>query len=338
MMHTLVRHFLRLSAALMLMAATISSAHAQVSCSANMSNVNFGAINPLSATASTASATLSYTCTNSNFFSRQYVNVCFNIGDGGGAGGTTGAFNPRRMNNGASALNMQLYNGGTIWGSKGNAIIPNPATVQLTINAASIFGSTSVSGSIALTGQVLGGQNLAIPGNYLNDFSGWHTSISLSASSFSMPSDCTTNSGSFPFQVTATVFPQCQITATNKLDFGTRIGTNIAVAPGGASAGLSVQCTNTTPYQIGLTPSNGNSGGYGTMVASGAVAGNTDSVKYNLYRDAAGSQPWGNVMGSNTSTGSGTGAVNNTTVYGGLIHQAVTPDTYKDTVTVTVTY
>ena len=70
----------------------------------------------------------------------------------------------------------------------------------------------------------------------------------------------------------------------------------------------------------------------------GTTAGNTDTVPYRLYQNAARSLQWGSQT-SNSPTGTGTGTAKAFTVYGrvpGLPN--VRPDDYRDYVTVNVTY
>jgi len=106
-----------------------------------------------------------------------------------------------------------------------------------------------------------------------------------------------------------------------------------------AKGGLSVQCTSTTPYQIGLD------NGQGTGVTGPAARKMTGplgaTLTYGLYQDAAHSSVWGNTTGTggNTQGGTGSGNVTAYTVYG-LMPPQTTPaaGTYNDTVTVTVTY
>jgi spore coat protein U-like protein len=70
------------------------------------------------------------------------------------------------------------------------------------------------------------------------------------------------------------------------------------------------------------------------------TSGNTDTVPYRLYRNAARSQAWGNQTGTNTpDPANGSGTAQSLTVYGrvpGLPN--VRPDSYRDTVVVNVTY
>ena len=76
-----------------------------ITCSATMTNVSFGSVNPLSSQTD-ANAMLSYSCQNSAN-STRYATVCFSIGDGVQGGG---AANPRRMQNGAGdPLMFQLW-------------------------------------------------------------------------------------------------------------------------------------------------------------------------------------------------------------------------------------
>jgi spore coat protein U-like protein len=76
------------------------------------------------------------------------------------------------------------------------------------------------------------------------------------------------------------------------------------------------------------------------MTPTGGVPGNTDTVPYRLYRNAARSNVWGNVTGTNTVAGTGNGAAQALTVYGRVLGAStnVRPDSYRDVVTVSVTY
>jgi spore coat protein U-like protein len=62
-------------------------------------------------------------------------------------------------------------------------------------------------------------------------------------------------------------------------------------------------------------------------------------VNYSLFRNATRTQVWGQTIGTDTVTGTGTGANQALTIYGRVPAQAVPPPgTYTDTVTVTITY
>ena len=137
------------------------------------------------------------------------------------------------------------------------------------------------------------------------------------------------------FNVKLTVGASCTVAATD-IDFGT---VTAAVAANLSQSGtLSVRCPASTSYTLGLTPSNNTTTGAGEM--SGTTAGNTSTVGYQLHQTSASGPVWGNVTGSNTVTGTGSGMGNTTThtVYASVPTTDVTPDTYSDVVTVTLTY
>lgn len=139
----------------------------------------------------------------------------------------------------------------------------------------------------------------------------------------------TVSTGSRTFTVTAIVPSTCSFTTT-VLNFGTYTG----VALSGTSS-LSVQCTNTTSYKIGINSgSHAGSGSYSWQMAFGASL-----VPYTLWRDAAHSQKWGGTQGTDTIDGIGNGSVQNVSFYGtvdaGLY---VTPGNYTDTVNVILYY
>jgi spore coat protein U-like protein len=125
----------------------------------------------------------------------------------------------------------------------------------------------------------------------------------------------------------------CAVTATN-LDFGTQ---GIIAANVDMTSTISVTCTNTTPYAVGL-----NSGTYGTAVTARkmkVLAAGVDAVSYAMFRDSARTLNWGNTVATDTLAGVGTGLAQALTVYGRVAAQAaVAPGTYTDIVSVTVTY
>jgi spore coat protein U-like protein len=318
-----------------------TGAQAAVNCSATMTNVSFGTVDLVAGgTPPPANATLNYTCTNDGLVTEQ-ARVCFNIGDGAEG---LGNFNPRVMRNSAGdALSFRLYQStsGTIWGSNGNASVPNPFTVALSIPPWTLGGGVGrVSGSTTMRGELVPLQSTVPPGSYQNDFAGVHTSITLSYSALALPGGCNAVrlTNKFPFNVTAIVAKSCLVSA-DPLNFGVVQG-----LAGGANVDrattLGITCTRPTPYTVALSPSNGQTAGVGTMTPTGSVPGNSDTVAYRLFRDAARTSPWGSVTGTNTVAGTGTGLAQSLTVYGRVLGASanVRPDSYRDVVTVTVTY
>lgn len=134
------------------------------------------------------------------------------------------------------------------------------------------------------------------------------------------------------FDVTLKIIADC-IIATNPLDFGQTQGvlaTSVSV-----NTTLNITCTNTTPYNIGLNAGSGNGSTVAARVMSGS-AGNSSTVAFNLYQ-SAGATNWGNTQGTDTVSGTGTGTVQNLTVYGAVPAQSTPqPDVYKSTITATI--
>ena len=132
------------------------------------------------------------------------------------------------------------------------------------------------------------------------------------------------------FGVSATVQSTCLISATS-LAFGTYTG--VAV---NSTSTVSVTCTNTTTYNVGL-----NAGlASGATVTTRKMTGPSSSLlAYSLYSDSARSVNWGQTVGTDTVSGTGNGSAQSLTVYGLLPGaQYVNPGSYTDTITATVTY
>ena len=134
------------------------------------------------------------------------------------------------------------------------------------------------------------------------------------------------------FDVSIKIVANCSI-AASPLDFGQSQG----VLSSGVSANstISVTCSNSTPYNVGLNAGTGvgSSGTTRTMSGTGA---NTATIAFNLFQTLGATQ-WGNTQGTNTQGGTGTGSAQTLTVYGQVPAQATpAPDTYKSTITATV--
>jgi spore coat protein U-like protein len=126
------------------------------------------------------------------------------------------------------------------------------------------------------------------------------------------------------FAVTATVVATCGVTAT-PLAFGNYTG---VVDP--ATSTVSVTCTNTTPYTIGL-----NAGAAtGATVANRSMTGGAVLLGYGLFSDSGHTA---NFVGTSSITANG--SAQSVTVYGQIpAAEFVAPGAYADTITATVTY
>ncbi len=134
------------------------------------------------------------------------------------------------------------------------------------------------------------------------------------------------------FTVQMTVTSSCVINSAATLNFGSH---GVLVSNVDGTSTLRVQCTNGTPYNIGLNAGTGS----GATVAVRKMTHGSVTINYSLYRDNGRTTVWGNTVGTNTVAGTGNGAAQSYTVYGRVPPQS-TPAaaTYTDTITVSVTY
>jgi len=133
------------------------------------------------------------------------------------------------------------------------------------------------------------------------------------------------------FAVSASIVAGCGITAS-PLAFGAYTGVQTDV-----ETSLSVNCTNTTAYSVGLGA--GTSGG--TATARQMQMTGTPAIKlfYALYSDLARTINWGDTGGTGLPTGTGSGSAQVIPVYGRMAAgQLSPPGTYADTITATVTF
>jgi spore coat protein U-like protein len=254
----------------------------------------------------------------------QQVRVCLNLGDPNG--GTVGGV--RRALSGTNVLIYQLYTDAgrttkwSTWQSGGAG-----REVLLTLGP----GGTATT-AVPIYGRVLLGQQTVRPGTYTASFSGAATHLRARYVSTGQLCPAMT-AGAVrwtTFTVSATVPNRCLISGS-ALAFGAV--TSLAAAVN-AATNLSVTCSNALPYNIGLGAGLNSTGPTARRMAA---AGNF--VSYQLFRDAARTLAWGGTIGSNTFSGTGTGAAVSVPVYGRVPVQATPPPaTYSDTVVITVTY
>lgn len=325
MNHTLIR----LCAALLLLGLGLfwhKPAEAQsVSCSASMSDVNFGSVNPQSSQTDTT-GTLNYSCTNTTG-NPQTVALCFNL-----VGEDT---DPRLMNDGAGdTLQYQLYTDSARtqpWGNAGGFGTEAQASIPKITSGQTSTGSTTI------YGRVKSGQTSAVPGNYADYFILGFFTYTTHTGGGAPPSCLNTGFGSGwgffnGFKATAQVTAQCTVSAVT-LDFGAPAGVLTAAIPGTST--VSVQCASGITYNVGL---DGGLNSGNNINARKMVLG-ANSVAYQLYRDSGRTLVWGNTVGTDTVAGTGNGNIQNLTVYGQVPAQPTPPaGTYQDTVVVSVTY
>ncbi|HEX5508837.1 MAG TPA: spore coat U domain-containing protein [Pseudolabrys sp.] len=140
-----------------------------------------------------------------------------------------------------------------------------------------------------------------------------------------------TTTQTFTTQITITA--SCTILSASLLDFGTQ---GVLTANVDQTSTIQVQCTDTTPFNIGLDA--GTSAG-ATVTTRKMTSGGGATVDYALYSDSGHTTNWGNTVSTDTVSSTGTGAAQSFQVFGRVPPQTTpAPALYTDTVTVTVTY
>lgn len=314
----------------------LGSAHAVVQCeSPAMTNLTFGNIDPQSSQTD-VTATFSIICENTLLLQTRAATICLSIGPP-----PTGQ--QRKMLSGSDALNFELYKDpahSNIWGSQfSGSITPLKFDVALGPRESKTFSAT-------LYGRVLAGQASVIPGAYTKSYPSTNdarATVNAPVSS-SAPGTCNTSPGGslyFPFTVSATVPKNCIISAASDINLGSKpANAPAATLIGNNNNGLSITCTKSTPYFIGLRPSNNSTTGAGVMSGSGTNI--TTKVPYQLRQVAGLGTIWGNTATStnagNGVGGTGTGLADTRTIYVTVPSADFKPDNYSDKVTVNVNY
>ena len=120
--------------------------------------------------------------------------------------------------------------------------------------------------------------------------------VSFASSLFAAPTIAATTTTTF--NVTATVVATCQVSAT-PLAFG-----NYSGALTNNTSTITATCTNTSPYNIGL---NAGTATGATVTARKMTGPAAALLNYNLYSNAGMTTNWGNTVGTDTVTGTGSG-------------------------------
>lgn len=145
------------------------------------------------------------------------------------------------------------------------------------------------------------------------------------------PANAATATGSFQVQIT--IQATCILVSATNLNFGTN---GVLSAVVNQTSTINVQCTNTTPYNIGL-----DAGVNGGSVTTRQMKGGPTNqlINYSLFSNAGMTQNWGQTIGTDTVAATGNGAAQAFTVFGQVPAQTTpSPGLYTDTITVTVTY
>lgn len=316
-----------------------SAAVTGVSCYVTGSGyLDFGAVNLFEGNTD-AVITVSYTCgATASPSGTAYVDLCVDLGTG--SGGST--YSPRLMapTSGSTGLTLQynFYSDAArtvIVGSSASGSYP-PLSLNVQFPVTNYY--STYSGTITLYARVPSGQGNAISSPnlyYQSNFTGTASALKYGWSATSAPASCTAGTGTasvgLGIQVQAHIQSGCFVATATDLDFGQSVAA--ITANKDQASGISIACTSTSPWQIGLSNGAHYSNSSRHMVgASGAL------ISYQLYRNAARTLLWGNTLNSDTVTGTGA-ASTQVPVYGRIPPQtAAGAGVYSDIVTVTLTY
>lgn len=308
--------------------------------------IDFGTPSPLDAGHTDVSATYTVTCQAPKneipgaIGTTRAVNLCASYDDGSGGASTGGN---RQLASGADQALYDLYTsaayGPSHWGNRNGAPTGAVAQGQVTlVKTAGGGGSTApVSTTFTAFARLFGGQTVLRPATYTSSLN-----VTVDAFWADTKSDCAAggavaSAASSAQLATVTYRSECRVGTISSLEFGTSgfIASNID-----AATSVSVTCTNTTPFKVGLGPGSA-AGATTSSRRMTRTAPPYSTVDYGLYRDPARSQNWGNdtAGGTDTHNGDGSGAASSYPIYGRVPPQ-VTPEPgdYQDTVVLTVAF
>lgn len=287
-----------------------------LTCSASMSDINFGSISVRSGVTNSTSGTLQIDCSEALV---SVVGACVRIGPGsGGAGGGLSPRYMRRADNAALNYELRPTGNGPAHGTWTSVY------VQIPVVLGSGSASLPVYADITSSGTTIG------TGVYASTFSG--------ASDIRVDygvADCTIlGQSTVPpdFTVSADVQSSCEVDAAS-LDFGAVPQT--VTNPIDSEGTLNVRCTAATDYTIRLDLGQGPGV---TDPANRRMTSGASTLRYGLYQDSGRSAPWGNTPSTDVSS-RGMGTNQAFTVYG-RIHSGQTPapGLYSDSVIAIIEY
>lgn len=326
--------------ALALVAATLlaPSAWGATTCSANITSLTFSPVTMMSAS-TTLTGSYTITCSSNAWLLSGYVRVRFCLNIGAGSGGAGPGLAPRQLrnaNNEIMSLDLTRDAGYTQLAGSDQV----PSTVPLS-GGLYFTPPGYTTPSLDFHARIPAQPMLAV-GTYQSTFSGLDAQLvyRYDESLFSTePANCRDGGGGVgpltsqtSFSATATVPPECHISVGDILDFG-----QFAGLPGPAvtaTAAIDLICRRGTAWRLSLGDGLHAQGATRRMSnGSGAYA------PYELYRDAAMTQRFGQTVNVDQLAGTGTGSNQSVTVYGRVpAAQSLIPGSYSDQVVVTVTY
>jgi spore coat protein U-like protein len=161
--------------------------------------------------------------------------------------------------------------------------------------------------------------------------------VSVGAALAGPPTDPATSN----FNVTITIVKECTVsTAPSNINLGTFGAVSLIASGATGATSFGVLCSAGTAYTIGFSSGNDLAVGSPTHQMKG-TGGNTNVVQYQLTDTTVGATNTSPLSASSSViSGSGTGLAQAKTVQAQVVNYTapVPPDTYADTVTLSVTY
>ncbi|KAF0810336.1 hypothetical protein A167_01017 [Alcanivorax sp. S71-1-4] len=307
-----------------------------ISCSITGSPVvNFGNIDPFSATSTDITQTLSWTC-NKPVLDALSATLCIYATRGNAS--TTGSVTPREMahSSGSPTINYNLYRNAArtqVIGQAGETVNQGIAVpVNFSLLGCVIILACSTSGTATLYGRLTAPVNAASKaGNYVSSMANSRVSVISGTLTGNCDNQNLAASSTYVLQAQATVLDQCRVSATD-MAFGPH---GLLLAPVDAQSTVSVRCSNETDFSVSLDNGLNAAGSQRRMVSAGS-----NLLPYEIYRDGARTQRWGSAPGETvTGVGLGTATVLDLPVYGRVpANTLAAPGDYTDTLTVEVTF
>ena len=309
-------------------------------CSSSGFGIAFGTVY-INASASTVGS-VPYNCQSNA--SDTYYKLCLLIPEGNTS--ATSGINPRRMTDyNGHEIAYNLYSDAAFT----KIIGPPPSSAgypDYTWDFVVPGGWSSPARSVPVYAYIPTLPSTTTAGSYQAQFT--NVTLKYAWSNKGTPSNCNSGGGNDSGTgtiivgyngTTATVSGSCQISlgkTISDLDFGSV--NSLGSAQNGTTT-ISVSCPGSTTWKMGLSNGTYASGTQRRMKHSTSAS----YINYELYRNSARTQRWGNdtTGGTDTVNGSGAAQTNPTviTVYGQVPAQAQpTTGNYSDTVTVTLVY
>lgn len=317
-----------------MMGGLFSHQSAEAACNVSLSGpINFGEVNPVEWKSSykEATTTLTYSCTGLLEL-LTYKYVCIEIYPPLQGGG----INPRTLFHTTLPSNQISFNlfkpttgNSAVWGyqygSNSSAHVINHGFVVIGV-------SSRAQGSVNIHGRLFTDNLMSKPvGSYAADM---NVVVRMAFLSALVLNSCGISSDSVNLNVQANILKSCDVSATtaSNLDFGRRPST--FSEPIYSTSEITTHCSNGTPYDIGLSEGMNYDGSTRRMKSDSG-----EYISYELYQDTARQTLWG--LGSDVKKMTANGTPQSSVVYGRVPAQPtkdLQATTYKDTVTVTVTY